>query len=91
MRRLAVLVLKNGSPQRDTIVLLEGLAADDEADAELRKAAAERRAAAEAQGSGQGASQRSWRRRERRISRPQDGQTRLLRRSSSALFCEAGA
>jgi HEAT repeat protein len=40
VRRLAVLCLKNGSPQRDTIVLLEGIAGDDEADARLRKAAA---------------------------------------------------
>jgi HEAT repeat protein len=40
VRRLAVLALKNGSPQRDTIVLLEGLAGDDESDAQLRKAAA---------------------------------------------------
>lgn len=39
VRRLAILVLKNGSAQRETIVLLEGLAADDEADAELRRAA----------------------------------------------------
>jgi HEAT repeat protein len=39
VRRLAVLALRNGSPQRDTIVLLEGLAADDEVDAQLRKAA----------------------------------------------------
>jgi HEAT repeat protein len=40
VRRLAVLSLKNGSPQRETIVLLEGLAEDDEGDAQLRKAAA---------------------------------------------------
>jgi len=40
VRRLAILCLKNGSPQRDTIVLLEGLGADDEADAELRRTAA---------------------------------------------------
>jgi HEAT repeat protein len=40
VRRLAVLALKNGSPQRDTIVLLEGLAGDDEVDAQLRKSAA---------------------------------------------------
>jgi hypothetical protein len=40
VRRIAVLVLKNGSPQRESIVLLEGLANDDEADAELRRAAA---------------------------------------------------
>jgi HEAT repeat protein len=40
VRRLAILCLKNGSPQRETIVLLEGLANDDEQDAELRKAAA---------------------------------------------------
>ena len=39
VRRLAVLVLKNGSAPRDTIVLLEGLAADDDAGADLRKAA----------------------------------------------------
>jgi HEAT repeat protein len=40
VRRLAILCLKNGSPQRETIVLLEGLGNDDEQDAELRKAAA---------------------------------------------------
>jgi len=40
VRRLAVLGLKNGSAQRETIVLLEGLGADDEVDAELRQAAA---------------------------------------------------
>src|SRR4029077_2251062 len=40
VRRLAVLSLKNGSPQRDTIVLLEGLGQDDEADPQLRKTAA---------------------------------------------------
>ena len=40
VRRLAILCLKNGSPERNTIVLLEGLAGDDEADAELRRAAA---------------------------------------------------
>jgi hypothetical protein len=40
VRRLAILCLKNGSSQRETIVLLESLAADDEADAELRRAAA---------------------------------------------------
>jgi hypothetical protein len=39
VRRLAILCLKNGSPQRDTIVILEGLAADDEQDRELRDAA----------------------------------------------------
>ena len=39
VRRLAVMVLKNGSPQRDTIVILEGLAGDDDADRELRGAA----------------------------------------------------
>src|SRR6478672_4293991 len=39
VRRLAVLVLKNGSAPRDTIVLLEGIAADDDADDDLRKAA----------------------------------------------------
>jgi hypothetical protein len=39
VRRLAMLALKNGSPQRETIVLLEGLSADEAADAELRRAA----------------------------------------------------
>ena len=39
VRRLAVLALKNGSPQRDTIVLLEGVAADDAADGDLQRAA----------------------------------------------------
>ena len=39
VRRLAVLCLKNGSAQPDTIVLLEGIADDDAADAQLRKAA----------------------------------------------------
>ena len=39
VRRLAVVCLKNGSPQRDTIVLLGGLADDDEQETELRNAA----------------------------------------------------
>jgi hypothetical protein len=39
VRRLAVLCLKNGSTQRDTIVILESLAGNDEADRELRAAA----------------------------------------------------
>ncbi len=40
VRRLAALSLRNGSPQRETIVLLEGLAADDAAGADLRRAVA---------------------------------------------------
>ena len=40
VRRLAILSLKNGSPERNTIILLEGLAQDDEADKELQRAAA---------------------------------------------------
>lgn len=40
VRRLAVMCLKNGSPQRETIVLLEGIGQDDEADPQLRQAAA---------------------------------------------------
>ena len=40
VRRLAILCLKNGSAERNTIVLLEGLAQDDEADRELARAAA---------------------------------------------------
>jgi HEAT repeat protein len=39
IRRLAILCLKNGSPQRDTIVMLEGIAGDDEQERELREAA----------------------------------------------------
>jgi hypothetical protein len=39
IRRLAILCLKNGSPQRDTIVMLEGIADDDEQERELREAA----------------------------------------------------
>jgi HEAT repeat protein len=39
VRRLAVICLKNGSPQRDTIVILDGLAGDEDADRELRGAA----------------------------------------------------
>jgi hypothetical protein len=39
VRRLAVMALKNGSAQRETIVLLEGLSADDDADGDLRRAA----------------------------------------------------
>jgi HEAT repeat protein len=39
VRRLAVLCLRNGSAQRETIVLLSGLAEDDEQEPELRNAA----------------------------------------------------
>ena len=39
VRRLAILCLRNGSPQRDSIVLLQGLAEDDEQDQALRAAA----------------------------------------------------
>jgi len=40
VRRLAALCLRNGSPHRETIVLLEGLADDDRLDRELRGVAA---------------------------------------------------
>jgi HEAT repeat protein len=40
VRRLAVVCLKNGSPQRETILLLSSLAQDDEQPRELREAAA---------------------------------------------------
>jgi hypothetical protein len=40
VRRLAIVSLRNGSPQRETIVLLESLAENDEAEPELRQAAA---------------------------------------------------
>jgi HEAT repeat protein len=39
VRRLAIVCLKNGSPQRETILILNGLADDDEQDAEVRKTA----------------------------------------------------
>lgn len=39
VRRLAVICLRNGTPQRDTLQILDGIADDDEQDAELRKAA----------------------------------------------------
>jgi HEAT repeat protein len=39
VQRLAVICLKNGSPQRDTIQLLEGIAETEDADPELRKTA----------------------------------------------------
>ncbi len=39
VRRLAVICLKNGSAQRDTIQLLEGIAEDEESETELRKTA----------------------------------------------------
>ena len=39
VRRLAVMCLKNGSPQRETILILSSIADDDEQDRELRNAA----------------------------------------------------
>ena len=39
VRRLAIVCLRNGSPQRETIVLLNGLGDNDDEDVELRKAA----------------------------------------------------
>jgi HEAT repeat protein len=39
VRRLAIVCLRNGSPQRETIVLLTGLAEDDDEEGELRQAA----------------------------------------------------
>ncbi len=40
VQRLAVACLRNGSPQRDTIALLEGIADDDRRERELRAMAA---------------------------------------------------
>ena len=40
VRRLAIMALRNGSPQRDTIAILAALGEDDEQDRELREAAA---------------------------------------------------
>jgi len=39
VRRLAAVCLRNGSPQRETIVLLAGLAQDDRLDRDLREVA----------------------------------------------------
>ena len=39
VRRLAIVCLRNGSPHRDTISLLEGLGGDDRLERELRNAA----------------------------------------------------
>ena len=39
VRRLAIVCLRNGSSQRETIVLLNGLAEDDDEEPELRKTA----------------------------------------------------
>jgi hypothetical protein len=39
VRRLAIVCLRNGSPQRDTIVLLNGLADNEDQDPELRRTA----------------------------------------------------
>jgi HEAT repeat protein len=39
VRRLAIVCLKNGSAQRETILLLNGLADDDEQDNDVRKTA----------------------------------------------------
>jgi HEAT repeat protein len=40
VRRLAIVCLRNGSPSRDTIVLLTGLAGDDDLERDLRETAA---------------------------------------------------
>jgi HEAT repeat protein len=39
VRRLAIISLRNGSPQRDTIVLLQGLAESEDQEEDLRTAA----------------------------------------------------
>jgi HEAT repeat protein len=39
IRRLAIMVLKNGSAHRDTITMLEGIADDDEQERDLRETA----------------------------------------------------
>jgi HEAT repeat protein len=39
VRRLAIVCFKNGSPARETIQLLDGIADNDETDAEVRKTA----------------------------------------------------
>jgi hypothetical protein len=39
VRRLAIVCFKNGTAARETIVILDGIAGDDETDAEVRKTA----------------------------------------------------
>jgi hypothetical protein len=39
VRRLAILCLRNGTPDRGSIQLLEGIAGDDETDRDVRAAA----------------------------------------------------
>ncbi len=39
VRRLAIVCFKNGTPARETVVILDGIAADDEDDPEVRKTA----------------------------------------------------
>lgn len=39
VRRLAIVCFKNGSPARETIVILDGIAGNDETDPEVRKTA----------------------------------------------------
>jgi len=39
VRRLAIVCFKNGTPARETIVILDGIASDDETDADVRKTA----------------------------------------------------
>jgi HEAT repeat protein len=39
VRRLAIFALKNGTPQRETIQLLDGIAEGDDEDAEVKKSA----------------------------------------------------
>ena len=40
VRRLAIIALRNGSPQRDTIVLLQGIADEDGVERDVRQTAA---------------------------------------------------
>ena len=40
VRRLAVIALRNGSPQRDTVVLLQGIAEEESLERDLRETAA---------------------------------------------------
>jgi HEAT repeat protein len=39
VRRLAIVCFKNGTPARETITILDGIAADDDTDAEVRETA----------------------------------------------------
>ena len=84
VRRLAIVCLRNGSPQRETIVLLSGLAEDDDEEPELRNAA--RTVAAELKKRAASRSESLQLQTRAVTARPQLGHRRAERRHSSMLL-----